>query len=411
MNKSSTFWVRIALVNLCIVAALGNIMRYKIAFPFPFFDQKFLQEAHSHFALSGWITHCLYFLLVILFQANLENIHEKRYRILILVNLFSSYGMLVSFMMQGYGLVSIILSSITLINGYVFSYFALKDTNRLATNHPAKNWIRVAIWFGILSTLGTIVLSHMLSTHQFDLTTYLGSIYFFLHFQYNGFFLFACMGIFIDRVKHIIVDPKQIRYSFWLFFLSCIPAYFLSTLWADLPVMVFASAVLAAILQVVGWFFMVRFLRSNIDKLKLIFRSPSIILFLVVALAFTLKLILQLGSTIPEVSKLAFGFRPIVIAYLHLVLLLIISVFLLTYMYGTGLLKQNRNSKIFLMVFVIAVIFNEIVLGAQGIGSFSYTVIPYSNEILFAIAVILFSSILLLLRAQFSRTLININHP
>jgi hypothetical protein len=51
--------------------------------------------------------------------------------------------MLASFVIQGYGLVSIILSSITLINGYVFSYFGLKDIGRLPTNQGFDEWFGV----------------------------------------------------------------------------------------------------------------------------------------------------------------------------------------------------------------------------------------------------------------------------
>ena len=49
----STFYQKyskIALINLSVVALIGVIMRYKIGFDFPFFDQKHLQHAHSHFA-------------------------------------------------------------------------------------------------------------------------------------------------------------------------------------------------------------------------------------------------------------------------------------------------------------------------------------------------------------------------
>ena len=128
------------------------------------------------------------------------------------------------------------------------------------------------------------------------------------------------------------------------------------------------------------------------------------ILFIIVALALTLKLFLQLGSTIPEVSKLAFGFRPIVIAYLHLVLLLIVTGFLLTFMYGTGILHQSKNARTPLLAFFAAIILNELVLAVQGIAAFSYTIIPCVNETLFAIALMLLTSAFFLARAQFKNS-------
>ena len=141
MNPNSKLWVRIALINLCIVALLGTLMRYKIGFEFPYLNQKYIQEAHSHFAFTGWITHTLYFLIVMLFRSNLPSINEKLYGRLIIANLLTAYGMLVSFFYQGYGPVSITFSTLSVLVGYVFSYVALKDIARLSSTHPAKNWL------------------------------------------------------------------------------------------------------------------------------------------------------------------------------------------------------------------------------------------------------------------------------
>jgi hypothetical protein len=400
MNINTAFWVRVALFNLCIVALLGSIMRYKIGFELPFFDQKYLQESHSHFAFTGWITHTLYFLIAALFRSNLPAINEKRYTTLILVNLLSAYGMLVSFSIQGYGPVSLTFSTISLLTGYVFSWVAYKDANRLPVTHPGKNWIKAALLFSVLSTVGTMVLSWMMATRQFDQTTYLGSIYFYLHFQYNGWFLFACTGLFLDAIKSTSLNPKYIRYSFWLFFLAGIPAYFLSTLWAKIPAWLYVFVVVAAVLQVIGWWFFIKMIRENLDKIKLLFTKTVLLLLLIVALSLSLKLFLQLGSTHPEISHLAFGFRPIVIAYLHLVLLLIVTVFLLVYLSGTDVLHQKKTTRISLLVFVAGVILNEMVLAIQGIAAFSYTVIPLVNEALFCIALLLLGSAMVLAFSQ-----------
>ena len=400
MPEKTNSWVRIALFNLFLVAILGAIMRYKIGYALPWFDQKYLQEAHSHFAFGGWITHTLYFLLIRVFRSGLPQINEVVYRRLIMANLFSAYGMLLSFPFQGYGPVSLAFSTLSVLTGYAFSWYALKDAGRLAADHPGKNWIKAAIWFGLLSTAGTMVLSWMMASHHFNQNIYLGSIYFYLHFQYNGWFLFACIGIFMDRIKEFNPDRKSIQLSFLLFALAGIPAFFLSTLWANLPSWLYALVVVAAIAQVVGWWLLVNVIRKNIVHLKTAFNRMVLLLFLIVALALSLKLILQLGSTIPGISKLAFGFRPIVIAYLHLVLLLIISVFLLAFMYGTGLIRTNKMARYALITFTGGAILNESVLAVQGIFSFSYTVVPLANEILFGIAVLLMSATALLFLSQ-----------
>jgi hypothetical protein len=276
---------------------------------------------------------------------------------------------------------------------------------RLDQSHPAKKWIKAAIFFGILSTAGTIVLSRMMVTREFDQATYLGSIYFFLHFQYNGWFMMACFAIWLDSIKTVLLKSDHTRFAFWAFFLSGIPAYFLSTLWAEIPGWLYVVIVVSAIFQVVGWWYFILTMNANKTFISGLFPKLVSWLLILVALSMTLKLFLQLASTIPYVSKLAFSFRPIVIAYLHLVLLLIISVFLLTFLYGSGILKQTRATRVALIVFVTGVILNEVVLATQGIAAFSYTIIPGVNQFLFGIALILLSGAGMLAASQFRKSM------
>jgi hypothetical protein len=257
-----------------------------------------------------------------------------------------------------------------------------------------------AIWFGVFSTIGTMVLSYMMATKQYDQTTYLGSIYFYLHFQYNGWFLFACIGVFLDRYKHLLLDAKLVRRSFNLFFLAGVPTFFLSTLWARLPLWLYVIVVIAAIMQVIGWWYFVKLIMSIRTGLASLLSKSISLLLLIVGAALTVKIFLQLGSTIPEVSHLAFGFRPIVIAYLHLVLLLIITVFLLVFIYSSAWLKHSKTSSMGLYGFTIGAILNEVVLAVQGIAAFSYTVIPFVNEALFFVAMLMLTSAFILLLSQ-----------
>ena len=140
--------------------------------------------------------------------------------------------------------------------------------------------------------------------------------------------------------------------------------------WAKLPIWLYPLIVLAAILQAAGWLYFLRLITSNLENFRTSFSKIANLLLFVVAGAITVKILLQLGSTIPAVSKLAFGFRPIVIAYLHLVLLLIVTVFLLTFLFSTGLIQQNSNARKALIIFTIGAITNEVILAVQGIASF-----------------------------------------
>ncbi len=382
-----------------IVALLGLVMRYKIGFEFPYLNQKNIQHAHSHFAFLGWITHALYVLMLFVMEGKGIALQAKRYRLLIILNLTCAYGMLVSFNVQGYGLFSIILSSSAILVNYVFAYFLYKDVKQLPKEFAPRNWFMAALLFSVISSLGTFSLAYIMASRNYNQNLYLASVYFYLHFQYNGFFTFASMGLLMAKLKDWLPAFKYNPMVFKLFFAACIPAYFLSTLWAGLPVWLYVLVVLAAVSQFSGWMLFLAELRKSISSKTAEFKKGYFVFFLVAA-AFTIKLFLQLGSTVPAISKLAFGFRPIVIAYLHLILLAVISVFLLNYMRTLELIRINKPSRRALVIFITGVFLNEAVLAIQGIASFSYTPVPYVNEALFVVAIIIFSGILSLVLSQ-----------
>jgi len=119
-------------------------------------------------------------------------------------------------------------------------------------------------------------------------------------------------------------------------------------------------------------------------------------LFFLCAIAYTLKLMLQAASAIPSLSYLTYGFRPIVIGYLHLVLLGVVSLFITSYSINNNYIILNKTRKNGVIIFVAGIIINEIFLLLQGIGDLSYISIPYIDEELLAAAVILLLGLILI---------------
>lgn len=388
MKFNTNFWIKFSLLNLLIVAILGALMRYKIGFDFPYFSQKYILHAHSHFAFAGWVTHSIYVLIIYFVSTKIAENNLKKYHILLIINLVCAYGMLVSFFLTGYSFVSISLSTLSVINNSVLAYYFFNDFKKFPNYHPSVAWFKAAIWFNLISALGTFYLAYMMASRNFNEHWYLASIYFYLHFQYNGFFTFSCMGLAINKLPQFLPNYKYNKILFILFLTSCIPAYFLSVLWAKIPMWLYILVTIAAVVQIIAWALFVKDVIKSLKGENYLSKFSKFI-FVFVALAFSGKLILQLGSTHPELSKLAFGFRPVVIAYLHLVLLAVISVFLLGYFYTNNLIVVNKKGVIAISVFLVGVFLNELVLGVQGIASFSYFPIKYINEMLFVVALIL----------------------
>ena len=389
-------WLKVSLFNLLLVAILGTTLRYKIVYYLPFIDQKYLMHAHSHFAFTGWITMAIMTLMVTYLAGELGEEMFKKYRWILYANLLTAYGMLFSFPFEGYGKFSISFSTLSVITSYIFAYVCWIDLNKIRQKDSSHYWFKAGLVFNALSSLGTYALAYMMATKSIHQGNYLASIYFYLHFQYNGWFFFACMGLLNARILKHIIPAHIVTKVFWLFALSCIPTFFLSALWMLIPLWIYILVILAAIAQLAGWIWLLYLLKKRWTYIKDNFSLTARRILALSAIALTLKLLLQLGSTIPSLSRLAYGFRPIVIGYLHLVLLGVISLFLLGYMSGCGYILVNKTAIKGMCIFVTGIIINEILLMIQGIADLGYTNIPYINELLFITACILLSGMLVI---------------
>ena len=392
IRKEIASWIRIAFLSLLLVASLGVLMRYKIAFYLPFIDQKHILHAHSHFAFSGWITQALMILLIYCLSWQKKDFRFSKYKWLLYGNLITAYGMLCSFPFQGYGSVSITFSTLSIIVSYIFAIVYWKDLNTVQDG-ISRYWFKAALLFSVISSAGTFALSIMMVTKTIHQNWYLAAIYFYLHFQYNGWFFFSCMGLFSSLVKDVLPFIIQ-KTVFWLFALACIPAYILSALWLPLPEWVHTLVSTAAVAQLAAWIILLSSILKNKRAVVNLLRASKWT-FALVAVAVSIKLLLQFGSTFHLLSNLAFGFRPIVIGYLHLVLLGIITLFIIAYIRSQELAPENKKIRHGLIVFISGIIFNEILLMIQGTTAMAYVPVPYINELLLFAALILFVGVLL----------------
>ena len=396
MFPKQIWWLRIVFFNLLLVAFIGLILRYKILFSLPLIDQKHLLHGHSHFAFTGWVTQVLMVLLIgnLSIQKQVDQFY--RYSVLLFVNLLAAYGMLIAFTIQGYAFFSILFSTLSIIVSYIFAVMYWKDLNTLPIKRISSYWFKAAIFFNALSSIGAFALAIMMANKIIHQNWYLLSVYFFLHFQYNGWFFFACMGLMMEKITAIYLKRILLKKIFWLFAIACIPAYFLSALWLPIANWLYAIIIATALLQIVGWYFLLTILFPLKTTLNATLPPLAKWLLLLSAIAFTIKLVLQLFSTIPALSELAYGFRPIVIGYLHLILLGVITLFIIGYTLAEKLLPINKLVSNGVIVFTSGVLLNECFLMLQGVTALSYIIVPFMNEALIFTAAVLFFGLLLL---------------
>jgi hypothetical protein len=158
----------------------------------------------------------------------------------------------------------------------------------------------------------------------------------------------------------------------------------------------YTLAILAAIMQLIGWGALLNAaFRKRIPLIEHI--RPTVgVLLLFVAVAGSAKFLLQTGSLHPGLAKLAFGFRPIVIGYLHLVLLGLLTIFLIAYLKHIDAIPAGGWRKTGLVTLVAGIVLQEVLLLVQGVMAINYSGIPYINESLLISALVMFSGISLL---------------
>ncbi len=394
MNRS--FWMKFALVNFCIVAVLGVIMRYKILFSLPWLDQKHLQDAHSHFAFYGWITTAIYILLTDYLRKTMPNVSMKKYRALIIVNVVSAFAMLATFIYGGYFWASIAASTAALLCSFVFAGVFYKDTAGL--RDASKIWFRSALFFAVISSFGVFNLAYMKMSGIVSQSMYLASEYYFLHFQYNGFFIFSCIGLLLFSMKEAgaVLTKKENNILFFLMFFGCLVGFGLSVLWMEMPAWVFALIIITTVGQTIGAVMLYKYVRKHWTNLVVKWSPMHRFVLMYAGFAFAVKTLLQLGSNVPAISQFAFGFRNVVIAYLHLVLLMCIATFLVNQILATNRFKVTSAVLTGLKLLLLGIFLNELILGLMGVLSIKYVAVPYANHGLLAVSVLMLVALIII---------------
>lgn len=377
-------WIQIALINFCVVAFAGIIMRFKINFSLPWVNQKYFLHGHSHFAFTGWVTLALMVLMVDYLRKQDISANYTNYNRILLANCLAAYGMLFSFIVQGYALFSITFSTLSIFISYLFIFNFWRDLNKAKDKSYASTWFKTAMVLWSISSLGAFSLAYLTANRIMVQDYYFAAIYFFLHFQYNGWFLFACFGLLFSYLSKKNTLPLITNRKLFIVMTATVgPTYLLSILWLKLPAALRLTADIAGVLQLLVLIYIVRLLPLVKKNIPLNFSKTTGYLWSMVFIAFIIKIILQLLSIVPFLSGYAFGFRPIVIGYLHLSFLGIISFFILGYINQELSEMKRPLSKTGLWIFVAGVLVQELILMFQGLEVIEFKPLRYADMILF----------------------------
>ncbi len=391
MIKKST-WYKLSLFNLALVALLGVLLRYNMVYYIPFLDQRNLLHSHSHFAFAGWVGFLLNVLVIDKFLGGYEK-KASHWNTYTFTSAIVNYAMMVSFLLQGYKAASIVFSTASILINYYFAYRVSKDLSQSAAPKYPKLFIKAALIFLVVSSLGPYALGYLSVTGNTHAYYNHNALYWFLHFQYNGFFSFSVLGLLFFNLCRQGLNHKYLKSFFWMLALIAGPAYLLTLLTRTVIPAVIVSNVISAVVLVIAVILFTRIIYNNWPLIMKQYSTAGIVLMSVSLSAYVLKVLLQAMSAHTGLSHLVFGYRSIVVGYLHLVFLVFISLFLIAELLQSKVLTDESPArKSFIYMFILAVLLNEALLGLQGLSAVSSISIPDMQPALFYNAVLLFVS-------------------
>ena len=336
---------------------MGLAMRYTSINPIGF-NYRFLTHAHSHVAMLGWVYLMLFTLIVHYFIPEKKPIYNR----LFWLTEVAVVGMMLSFPLQGYAAISISFSTLHIFCSYYFVY--LIWNHHKIENIASRYLLKTSLLFMLLSTIGVWCLGPAVSMLGQASAFYQIAIQFFLHFQFNGWFLIAIIALFFQQIQ--LRDSKQFRLFFKLLIVSTILTLALPVNWFAPHIVLFWINGAGVLIQFFALILFLKLIKPYMnatlnEQFKLTHYMYNFAIF-----CFVLKSTVQLVSLIPEISQVAYQHRNFVIGFIHLTMLGVISGFLFAFILQSKLVLNDKWLHGGIYAFVLGFVLTEILLIVQG---------------------------------------------
>ena len=360
MKKSCIFT---CFINFLVASLMGLLLRLMYVAPIEGINFQFLMHGHSHVAMLGWVYLMLYSLIIHFFVPT-EAQQKPIYNRLFWITQISVVGMMIDFPAQGYAFASILFSTLHIFCSYYFVHLIWKEAK--PSTFPEKRMLRTALFFMVFSTLGVWCLGPAVGLLGKASAFYQIAIQFFLHFQFNGWFLFAVLALFFKQ-SSIAIDEKKFRLFYNLLVTATVLTLALPVSWSlSNPVFYWINAI-GVLVQLIALILFTQLIQTQFQT----FFAPlsplekTVYRFALGSLA--LKIIIQLVVLVPELVHVSHEIRNFVVGYIHLTMLGIITGFLFGFALQNGFLSsQNKIQKWGIIIFLLGFVATEILLFLQG---------------------------------------------
>ncbi len=356
-------------------------------------------HGHSHLAMLGWAFIGAF---IVFLSLSWKKIKQKKQAILILSALcIASLLMFLSFLYQGYDVLSIIFATLHIFIEYWAAIFMFKIFKK-ETDIPKSGrlFINSSLLVLVISSIGPYMLGFTSATGLKDTYYFDMAMYFYLHFQYNGWLTLFLIGLFIIiiHMKKIPIESSLLKLGFWFYFLSLFPGYFLSILFIDLGSIIPILATIGSIGQWIGVVFILLAFKRIWGDLGQYYSKLTLSCLWITLILLFIKSTAELGLISPSLADLVYNTRSIVIGYLHLTLLGFVSIFIITHYFMVHILDSKAKiSTNGFIIFIIGFALNEILLFSQGLSEWlKLAGIPFFTEGLLAASGLLFIGVVTL---------------
>lgn len=362
-SRTLRIWLIVVFISFLLTAVFGLILRYAFVEGLPEGIQyRNLQHAHSHVGMMGWLYGAIYVFIVLIY-----NLERKIYTRIFWISQFAVLGMLLSFPVQGYGAVSIFFTSLHLILSYIFIASVFRDLKK-SNNYPSHLLLKTALVLLFISTLGTWALGAIMNSPLKGTSWYYGAIQFFLHFQFNGWFVFAITALFTKYLegKKININKTYFIKFYYTLLLSCFLTFFLALTWSTPTTFLFLTNSIGVIIQIFALYFLWKMLIAEKMSIKHLIQYDVFRLWKIAFFLLSLKILMQSLVAIPRLAILSYTIRNFVIGFIHLLMLGVLSLFLM------GLIRAYKKTNTSLEkwgvnIFILGFLITEFALFLQGL--------------------------------------------
>ena len=385
MKKS---WLIVCLVNFLIAALMGLLLRFAYIYPVHI-NYQYLVHAHSHTAILGW-AYMMIFCLFVKYFFPQEKI--LKYNMLFWITQLTVIGMMISFPLQGYAVFSITFSTLHIFCSYYFFYRAGKDVKK--DKSPSSFMLRASLLFMLLSTIGAWSLGAVGATGGKGTPPYYSSLQFFLHFQFNGWLIFAVLALFLKYLekKGIQINKRWFSFFYLALIVSTVLTLALPLSWFySHPWLNIANAI-GVVIQLIALGVLIKMFLPFKGLISTLLFNKGVLLILPL-FSLVLKIALQAVTVFPQFAAASHAVRNFTIGFIHLAMLGIITGFLFFFIISVN----NKTARIGTTLFYIGFIITELLLFIQGLNTFLLNgQLPAYLSLLFAASLFLPAGLILI---------------